>query len=110
MEDRPREQGETAIHVWLITGIAALSAVPVVYAVLRAYSALITGEAAPLSVGPSAHIAMFWRVNLSVYVGVACAPLMFRVIREDAGRAVRWAERGVYAAGAVIALQGLLLP
>lgn len=94
----------------MVTGIAVLAVVPVVYAGLRAYSALIAGEAAPLSVGPSVHIAMFWRVNLAVYVGVACGPLIFRWVGEDAGRGVRWVERAVYGAGAVIALQGLLLP
>ena len=104
------EAAGAKVHEGVVTGIGVLAVVPVVYAGLRAYSALILGEAAPLSVGPSVHIAMFWRVNLAVYVGVACAPLMFRWVREDAGRAVQWIERGVYGAGAVIALQGLLLP
>ena len=93
-----------------LTATVSLALVPAVYAILRAWSVLVTGEAAPLSVGPSAHIAMFWRVNLGVYVGLAAAPLIYRSFRADPELAVRWSGRALCASGALISLQGTLLP
>jgi hypothetical protein len=100
----------TQLPVWLATLMAALLSVPATYAVLRAYEVLFRSEPNPALVVWSAHIAMFWRVGIAGYVAGMLAPLAYLAARRDLARFTRLLCKSVFVVGAMIGIQGLLMP
>jgi hypothetical protein len=90
----------------------AILAVVATYAALRGFAVLFEKEADPAGVvwSPSAHIAMFWRLGIGVYVGGMLSMLVFMLARRDFALAVRVTGVLVPVVGALIAIQGVLLP
>jgi hypothetical protein len=95
----------------VVTAIAAVLAIPATYAVLRSYDLLFRApEPNPATIVWSAHIAMFWRLGIGVYVAGMVAPLAYVAARKDQARTLRVLSGCVLAVAAMIGLQGLLLP
>lgn len=94
----------------VFTALTGLLLVPSVYAVLRGYDVLFTHEPHPSTVGPSEHIAMFWRINIGVYVALATAPLLYRVALAAPERYARGLGVGLFVAVTLITVQGIFLP
>jgi hypothetical protein len=100
----------TQLSVWLATLVAAVLSVPATYAVLRGYEVLFKSEPNPATVVWSAHIAMFWRVGIAGYVAGMIAPLAYLAARRDLARFTRLLCTSVFVVGALIGIQGLLMP
>ncbi|HEY8075914.1 MAG TPA: hypothetical protein VIF62_17425 [Labilithrix sp.] len=90
--------------------MASVLSMPATYAILRAYEALLRSEPNPALVVWSPHIAVFWRLGIAVYVAGMVAPLAYVAARRDLRRLSRVLCTAVVVVGAMIGIQGLLLP
>jgi hypothetical protein len=90
--------------------ISAVLAVPTTYALLRTYDVLFLSEPDPATVVWSAHIAMFWRLAVSLYVAGMTLPLAILAARADLARTFRFLATAVVAVALLIGLQGAFLP
>ena len=90
--------------------VSAVLAVIVTYAGLRAYDVAFKDEPDPATVVPSAHVAMFWRLGVGVYVAGIVATLVFLLARGNLAATTRVTVALVPIVGAMIAIQGLFLP
>jgi hypothetical protein len=93
-----------------VVAIDALLSVVATYAILRAYSVFFTREPNPATIVWSAHIAMFWRLGVGVYVAGMVAVMALLLARRNLALAVRVTAVLVPIVGAMIAVQGALLP
>jgi hypothetical protein len=100
----------THLPVWIATVVAALLSVPATYAILRSYDVLFRQEPNPAKIVWSAHIAMFWRLAACGYVAGMVAMLAYMAASQDLGRVVRVLYVSVFVVGAMIGIQGLLMP
>jgi hypothetical protein len=86
------------------------------YALLRGYDALFragdesVASAVPAAAEWSGRIAMFWRVGVGAYAGGIVAAIVALVARTSLSRATRTTAVLVPVVGALIAVQGTLLP
>ncbi len=94
----------------IVTLVAALLSIPATYAVLRAYDVLFRTEPNPATIVWSAHIAMFWRLGVGVYVAGMVSVLAYMAASRDLVRTIRVLYVGVFVVGAMIGVQGLLMP
>lgn len=92
------------------TMLAAILSIPATYATLRAYDVLFRKEPNPATIVWSAHIAMFWRLGVGVYVAGMVAVLAYMAARANLARTVRVLGTTVVVVAAMIGLQGLLMP
>jgi hypothetical protein len=93
-----------------IAAVNALLAIVATYALLRGYDAAFKAEANPATIVWSAHIAMFWRLGVGLYVGGFAAIMVLVFGQRNLGATVRVTAALVPAIGALIALQGIFLP
>lgn len=100
----------TSPAVWIATAVAALVSMPATYALLRAYDVAFRSEPNPANIVWSPHIAMFWRLAVGVYVAGMVAPLVYMAARRDLERTTRILSMSVLVVGAIIGVQGLLMP
>ena len=98
------------LPVLAVVTVNALLAVVATYAALRAYEVFFKKEPNPANIVWSAHIAMFWRLGVGVYVAGMVSVLVLMLARRDLTLATRWTAALVPIVGAMIALQGALLP
>jgi hypothetical protein len=98
------------LPAWIASGVAAVLSVPATYAALRAFEVVFLSEPNPASVVWSPHIAVFWRLIVAGYVSGMVAPLAFVSARQDLMRTVRVLCGGVFVVGAIIGVQGILMP
>jgi hypothetical protein len=96
--------------VWIATVVATLLSMPATYALLRAYDVLFRSEPNPAKIVWTPHIAMFWRLGVGVYVAGMVAPLVYMAARRDLTRTTQLLSVSVLVVGAMIGLQGLLMP
>jgi hypothetical protein len=96
--------------VWIVTAVAATSSVPATYAIQRIYQAFAGREPDPALVVWTPHIAMFWRLNVAGYVAGMVAVLTYMAAVRDPARTARVVCAGVLVVGALIGLQGALVP
>ena len=101
---------EGRAEAWVLTGAYAILVVPTTYALLRGYDVLFRDEPHPSTVGPSLHIAMFWRVNLGVALALSSAPLVLRLASARPDVLWRTLPSCVALATGVALVQGALLP
>ncbi len=94
----------------IATLVAAILSIPATYAVLRAYDVLFRTEPNPATIVWSAHIAMFWRLGVGVYVAGMVSVLAYMAASRDLVRTIRVLYVGVFVVGAMIGVQGLLMP
>ena len=94
----------------IATLVAAVLSVPATYAVLRAYDVLFRNEPNPATIVWSAHIAMFWRLGVGVYVAGMVAVLAYMAASRNIAGTTRVLYVSVYVVGAMIGVQGLLMP
>ena len=88
----------------------AILSVVATYAVLRAYDVFFRNEPNPATIVWSAHIAMFWRLGVGLYVAGMTAVLAYMMASKDLPLATRVTAALVPVVGAMIAVQGALLP
>ena len=100
----------TKLPVWIVTVVAAVLSMPATYAVLRAYEVLLKSEPNPATIVWSPHIAMFWRLAAAAYVAGMVATLAYVAARRDLARVARVLCASVFVVGAMIGIQGLLMP
>jgi hypothetical protein len=94
-----------------VTALGAVLLVPATYAALRTVDVLVLPpEPNPATIVWSAHIAMFWRLNIGAYVAGMATPLLYMAADWNLARTVRVLSASVFAVAAMIAIQGLLLP
>jgi len=93
-----------------VVAIDALLSVVATYAFLRAYDVLFKSEPNPATIVWSAHIAMFWRLGVGVYVAGMVVVMAFLLARRNLALAVRVTSVLVPIVGAMIAIQGAFLP
>jgi hypothetical protein len=96
--------------VWIATAVSALLSVPATYSLLRGYDVAFRKEPNPANIVWSPHIAMFWRLAVGVYVAGMVAPLVYMAARRDLGRTMRVLSMSVLVVGAIVGVQGLLMP
>ncbi len=96
--------------VWIATVVAALLSVPATYALLRTYEVVFRSEPNPATIVWTPHIAMFWRLAVAGYVAGMVAPLVYLAASRDLGRTTRVLSASVFVVGAMIGIQGLLMP
>jgi hypothetical protein len=96
--------------VWIATVVGALLSVPATYALLRSYDVLFRREPNPATIVWSPHIAMFWRLAVAGYVAGMVAPLVNMAADRDLPRTTRALCVSVFVVGAMIGIQGLLMP
>jgi hypothetical protein len=84
--------------------------VPATYATLRTYEVVFKREPNPALVVWSPHIAMFWRLAVGGYVAGMVAVLAYMAAQRDLARVTRLLSASVLVVGAMIGLQGLLMP
>jgi hypothetical protein len=101
---------QTQRPVWIATILAALLSVPATYAVLRAYEVLLRSEPNPATIVWTPHIAIFWRLAAAGYVAGMVAPLAYMAARRDLMRVTHVLFVSVFVVGAMISIQGLLMP
>jgi hypothetical protein len=93
-----------------LAAIAVLLTIPAVYAVLRAWDAMMGPEVNPATAPVSIHIAMFWRLSVAAYAAGMVAPIAYLAARR-ALRPTLEVLSALSIAVAVLALaQGTLLP
>jgi hypothetical protein len=81
------------------------------YAIQRTFDVVARPrEPNPATIVWSAHIAMFWRLNIGVFVAAMASPLVSMAAKANLDRTVRVLYAGVLAVTAVIAIQGLFMP
>ena len=90
--------------------IDALLSIVATYAILRAYDVFFIREPNPATIVWSAHIAMFWRLGVGVYVAGMVAVMALLLSRRNLALAVGLTATLVPIVGAMIAVQGALLP
>ena len=84
---------------------------PATYATLRTFDvAVLPPEPNPATIVWSAHTAIFWRLNISVFVAAMAAPLLFIAADANLARTARFLCSGVLVVTAMIAIQGLFMP
>jgi hypothetical protein len=93
-----------------VTAVNALLAVVATYAFLRGYDVLFKEEPNPATIVWSAHIAMFWRLGIGLYVAGFAAMTAVVFGRRNFAATLRVTAALVPAVGALIALQGAFLP
>ncbi|MGO8993042.1 MAG: hypothetical protein ACLQVI_06925 [Polyangiaceae bacterium] len=96
--------------VWIATVVSALLSVPATYAALRAYEVVFKREPNPANIVWTPHIAMFWRLTAAGYVAGMVATLAYVAARRDLARTTRVLCASVFVVGAMIGIQGLLMP
>jgi hypothetical protein len=98
----------------IATAIGVALVIPATYAVLRAYDVLVgPPEPNPATPNPavwSAHIAMFWRLWIGVYVAGMVAPLVYLAAKSDLPRTMRVLGTCVIVVAVMVGVQGLLMP
>ncbi len=94
----------------LVVAVNAVLAVIATYAALRAYDVFFKNEPDPATVVWSVHIAMFWRLGIGIYVAGMVAALVFVLASRNLAAIVRLTAVLVPVIGAMIAIQGVLLP
>jgi hypothetical protein len=93
------------------TAIAGCLAIPATYALLRSYDVLVRApEQDPARIVWSAHIAMFWRINIGLYVAGMLAPLVYLAARRDLDRTLRVLEKTLVVCATLAVVQGVLMP
>jgi hypothetical protein len=99
-------------HTPLIaTAIAVALAIPAACAVLRAYAVLLgPPEPDPATVVWTVHIAMFWRLAVSLYIAGMLAPLAYLAAKRNLPRTMRVLATSVLVVAAMVGVQGVLLP
>jgi hypothetical protein len=110
---RPFAYPRVVRKAYPMIGVVAMNAflsVVATYAVLRAYDALFRNEPNPALIIWSARIAMFWRLGIGAYVAGMTAIVVYLLARRDLARVTGVTAVLVPIAGAMIALQGALLP
>ena len=100
----------THLPVWIAAVVAALMSVPATYAAMRIYEVVFNSEPNPATVVWSAHIAMFWRLAIAGYVAGLVAPLVSMAARRDLRRVTDVLCASVFVIGAIVGVQGLLMP
>jgi hypothetical protein len=98
------------LAILMTTLVAAMLSVPATYAFLRAYEVLFKSEPNPARIVWSAHIAMFWRLGVGVYVAGMVSIFAYMAASRDLARTTRGLYIGVFVAGAMIGVQGLFMP
>ncbi|MEO6572594.1 MAG: hypothetical protein ABIP89_02055 [Polyangiaceae bacterium] len=93
-----------------LTAMNALLAIVATYALLRGYDVCFKSEPNPATIVWSAHIAMFWRLGIGLYVGGFAAMVVVLLGRRNFPRTVQVTAALVPAIGALIAIQGAFLP
>jgi hypothetical protein len=93
-----------------VVAVDAILAVVATYAALRAFDVCFRSEPNPATVVWSAHIAMFWRLGVGLYVAGPAALIAFGAARRNLRAVVRATAILVPVVGAAIAIQGALLP
>lgn len=93
-----------------VTAVNALLAVVATYALLRGYDVCFKAEPNPATIVWSAHIAMFWRLGIGLYIGGFAAMTAVVFGRRNFAATLRVTAALVPAIGALIALQGAFLP
>jgi len=100
----------THLPVWTATVVAALLSMPATYALLRAYEVVFKSEPNPARVVWSPHIGMFWRLGVAGYVAGMVGALAYLAARRDLPRTIQVLCTSVLVVGAMIGVQGLLMP
>jgi hypothetical protein len=98
------------VEIGAVVAVDALLSVIGTYALLRAYDALFKSEPNPATIVWSAHIAMFWRLAVGSYVAGLVIVLAYPMARWNLALTTRVTAALVPIVGAMIALQGALLP
>jgi hypothetical protein len=80
------------------------------YAALRLVQALLFKEPNPATVIWSAHAGYFWRAWTVSYAGVMAGFVAFAAAKDHDEEVCRWLGVALYAASALIVLQGLFVP
>lgn len=93
-----------------VAAVNALLAIVATYALIRGYDVVFKSEPNPATIVWSAHIAMFWRLGIGLYVGGFAAMVAVLLGRRNFAMTLRVTAALVPAIGALIALQGALLP
>lgn len=93
-----------------VAAVNALLAMVATYALLRGYDVCFTSEANPATIVWSAHVAMFWRLGVGLYVGGFVAMVAAFAGQRDIVATVRVTAILVPAIGALIAIQGAFFP
>lgn len=93
-----------------LAAVNALLAIVATYALLRSYDVFFKAEPNPATIVWSAHIAMFWRLGVGVYVAGMVALIVLLAGRRNLALTTRITAALVPAVGALIAIQGALLP
>jgi hypothetical protein len=95
-----------------VTAMAVILCVPAAYAALRAFDVLFRDEPDPATVvwSWSVHIAMFWRLAMAGYMAATIAPIAYWAARRHPAMAARGLGFLLFAASAMIVVQGVLLP
>jgi hypothetical protein len=106
----PVKQPSTRALVAIVTACLALLMVVVAYAVLRLVQARLYPEPDPALVSWTTRIGLFWRLGLSVFIGVMLAPLGARWAGRDLAGALRGACWLAPLAALLIGAQALLVP
>jgi hypothetical protein len=94
----------------LVVAANAILAIVATYALQRTYDVLFRSEPNPATIVWSAHIAMFWRLGIGVYVAGPVALMTFMAARRDLARTTRVTAALVPLVGGLIAIQGAFLP
>ena len=99
-------------HLSLVAVIAvnALLAVAATYAFLRGYDVCFKSEPNPATIVWSAHVAMFWRLGVGLYVAGFVAMITAIAGQRNFVATVRVTAALVPAVGALIAIQGAFFP
>ena len=91
--------------------IAAVLAVPATYAVLRAYDVLVRPpEANPATIVWSAHIAMFWRLNIGAFVAGMVAMGVYPAAKTNLPQTMRVLNVCTVVVAVMIGVQGIFMP
>jgi hypothetical protein len=98
------------LPIAVVVAVNAVLSVVATYAVLRAYDVLFKKEPNPATIIWSAHIAMFWRLGVGLYIAGMAAVLVYLMARRNLPLATRVTAALVPIVGAVIAIQGAFLP
>ena len=99
-----------ALPVLLTVAIAMLLSIPITYAALRGYDVCFRREGNPATVIWSAKIAMFWRLNVGLFIAGMVAFPAALAARRNLERTLRVLLVMAQVAAVMIALQGILLP
>ena len=98
------------LPVAAVVAVDAVLAAVATYAVLRTNDALFNREPNPATVIWTAHIAVFWRLGIGLYVGGMAAIVACILVPRNLALSVRVTAAMVPVVGAMIALQGALFP